>query len=102
MALVKFNSFTTTEPDLGRLISILKNSFQSLAQSEIIDGQIINFNAPTVGGDNIVYHGLNRTPNGFIVIQQNAQATIWWPGQSTTNTIRIRTSAAVNGKAWIF
>lgn len=102
MAITKFTAFNAEDKDLGKLISILKSVLGSLTESKILDGNLISFSAPTVGADNIVYHGLNKNPNGFIVIQQNVQATIWWAGQYTTDALYIRTSAAVSGKAWVF
>lgn len=102
MAIEKFYSFNSQDPELGRLITILRSIFTSIQETKILQGNLISFSAPTVGADNIVYHGLNRNPNGFIVVQQNVQASIWWAGQYTDDALYIRTSASVTGKAWVF
>lgn len=102
MAITKFTAFNAEDKDLGKLISILKSVLGTVTDSKILDGNLIGFSAPTVGSNNVVYHGLNRNPNGFIVVQQNVQATIWWAGQYTNDALYIRTSAPVTGKAWVF
>jgi len=102
MALTKFTSFNPKDEELGRLMSTLRSVFGPIIDSKILDGNLISFSLPTVGANNTVYHGLNRNPNGFIVVSQNVQATIWWPGQYIDSVMYVRTSAAVTGKAWVF
>lgn len=102
MAIAPFQSFTTSDKELGTLLTNLRLIFKSLSDTKIVQGQLINISLPTVGADNTVYHGLDRKPNGFIVVQQSAQATIWWSGTCTETTMKVRTSAAITGKAWVF
>lgn len=102
MAIKKFTTFNTEDSELGRLITILRTTLTTITDSQILDGNLITFSLPTVGANNDVYHGLKRNPNGFIVISQSVQATIWWPGTYGTDVMYVRTSAAVTGKAWVF
>lgn len=51
--------------------------------------------------DTVINHKLQKKPEGFIVLDQNANAVIW-KITSTDQTITLRASASVSVKIWVF
>lgn len=51
--------------------------------------------------DTIINHKLQREPEGFLILDQNANSVIWrtlWNNE----TITLRASASVSVKIWVF
>ena len=52
--------------------------------------------------DTSVNHGLGVTPIGFIILDKNANATVWRSGTSTDKVLTLRASASVTINLWVF
>ena len=56
----------------------------------------------TIGTSNtVINHKLQKTPQGFLILSQNANAVIWQIS-SDDQTITLRASASVGVKIWVF
>lgn len=51
--------------------------------------------------DTVINHKLQKEPEGFLVIDQDANANIWRVS-SDSQTITLRASASVSAKIWVF
>ena len=68
------------EPMAGVLNSVQDHIAQSiapLAESEVVDGNLIKEIDLTTSADNLVEHILGREPLGWIVVRKFADANIW-------------------------
>lgn len=59
----------------------------------------ISFEAAT---DKTISHGLNRVPQGWIVIDKTGNADIWRSGEWTSNTITLKANVAVTASIWVY
>lgn len=51
--------------------------------------------------DTIINHGLGKTPEGYLVLSQDANTPIW-KITSNENAITLKASTNVNVKIWVF
>jgi len=54
------------------------------------------------GKEKVINHGLNRTPQGWIVTDKNANADIWRTANWTINTITLKANVAVTASIWVY
>lgn len=54
------------------------------------------------GKDKAINHGLNRTPQGWIVTDKNGNANIWRPVAWNASTITLRANVDVKASLWVF
>ena len=68
------------DPLAGVLNSVqdqIEQSVTPIAESEIVDGNLIKEIDLTTSADNLVEHKLGREPLGWIVVRKFADANIW-------------------------
>lgn len=88
------NNFT----DINRLLTPLLNA-------EITKGVLVKDIVLTTGVDNVVNHELGESPQGFILVDKNANQDVW--KSSTSNpfparNLLLRSSGTVTISLWIF
>jgi hypothetical protein len=95
----------TNNFELQQIQDNVLESFKDLGVNYILNGELVQDVSLVSGTDQAVSHKLSRKPNGFIVVDKNANADVW---QSTTvNNIKdrvllLRASATVKISLWIF
>ena len=76
-----------------------------ILNSLIVEGVLIEDIALTSGVDNFISHELGRKPQGYFLVNKNANADVWT--SSTTNSfpaqhLILRASATVTISFWVF
>lgn len=80
-------------------VADLLNTLRSIA---ILDGALLTDVALSTSATN-VNHGLGRQPIGYIVVGQNAAASIFETKSARTNaTFQLTSSASVTADIWVF
>lgn len=105
MALKPFTSRKTNVPDLGQVQENLENVINPIIKKEIVDGALTDVAALTTSFQNVA-HKLGKKFTGWIVVAPDADARVWQDLPSNnpdaTKFIRVRGSAAVNCRFWVF
>ncbi len=102
MSVKPYRPINVKDPDLMRVQDSVKETFSALVRSPILNSNTVVANLVTSPVE--VSHGLNRNIQGWFIIRQNAQATIWEPSESDTpnKTVRLEASAAVTVTIYFF
>jgi hypothetical protein len=88
-----------------RLQDNVSDAIRAIENAIIVNGVVVTGIAVVSGSDIQVNHGLNRNPVGFLMIDSNAQVTVW---QSTTvnnfknKMLLLRASATATINLYIF
>ena len=99
----RFRRVRTGNPEVQALQAALAPLLDGLAAIPVLDGRLVKAQMLTPGQDNPVNHGLGRTPAGWILAGQNAQAGVWEvAGTTPGKTLILRASALVTVNLWIF
>ena len=105
MALKPFSKSHTQVPDLGRIQEDLEKAINPIIHKEIVDGVLTDVVALTTAFQNVP-HKLGERFVGWIVLQPDADARVWQDlpsnNPNSSKFIRVRASAAVNCKFWVF
>lgn len=102
MALIPFQKFQSKAQDLNRLQTNIDMFSRSLIDIPILNGVLLeNIVLSTTAAQ--IQHKLDRNYRGWIVVKQNANATIY----STSSTLSqqfltLTASAAVTVTLWVF
>lgn len=96
--------FNTTDKSLSLLQTSWKAILAPFLRNKLLDGQILN-NVQLLTGTNVVNHKLGRPLQGWIVVGQNASASIY-DAQASNNqsdlTLILVTSASVTVNLYVF
>jgi len=105
VSLVRFAPLIVKDPELYRVQDVISEVLFPITNSQIIDGILTGSLDITTSFQNLP-HGLGRAPVGWLVIAPNASATIWEDAASSnpdvTKFLRVKASAAVTCKFWVF
>lgn len=71
-----FNVLNTDTPDLTQVQQNLVRTLQPVFSTPILGGNLLTGQALT-SGTNTINHGLGRKLNGWLIVRQRAQASIW-------------------------
>lgn len=98
-----FRAIRTALGDVQRLQDALSKVFNAIQTKQILDGRLIENVAIVTGTAKEIDHGLQKPVRGWIVIDKNAQATVWSTASDLPNrTLILNTSADVTVSLWIF
>jgi hypothetical protein len=98
-----FRRLNTDDEGLNRVQAAVAEAFQG-DQGSIFDGAIVIDGVQLlVAAPTVLQHGLGRPPLGYLVLKQNANATIW---DTTTpapaSTLKLLTDADVTVTLLVF
>lgn len=104
--MILFSPVHTGDQRLDNMQAQLRTAIRGIGLKEILDGVLTETQALTTSYQDIA-HGLGRAPQGWIAVSPDAAATIFQDptvsnNPDPTHFIRIRGSAAVNCKFWVF
>lgn len=104
MAIQSFQKYRVVSEDLNLVQDACSLVFRDIVRREVIDGILIKEVSLLASKTNLVSHGLNREPQGYIVVKRDADCRIWDTGESVTpkKTIGLKTSADVTVNLWVF
>lgn len=93
--------FNKTDDQQFMLLSTKwKSLLDPLLANPILNG--IPLSATLINGSTTIYHGLGRTPVGWIILNVNAPATIYNPNPFTATTFTLVSNIACNVYLWVF
>jgi len=87
--------------ELNRVQDNLVEVVNTIADKPIVDGVLIKRVILAAGSDNLVIHGLSRTPSLVLVGTPNTNAVVWQTGVVTDSYVVIRTSADCTVNMWV-
>ena len=100
-----FDKIQSPDEILNRIQDRIKAAFNAVARRQIVDGRLTDALSLTTSFQNIA-HGLGRTPNGWLVSNPDADVGIWSDAVANNpdpaKFLRIRATAAVTCKLWVF
>lgn len=99
MKLKALKKFETKGYELSKLTSLIKEFLDQLMDTEQIRGEKLEISVTTSGVS--VNHGLGSTPNGWHLIDNTSNSTVW---RSAWNdkTITLVSSVNTTVKVWVF
>lgn len=74
--LPKYNVTNTSDADLATVQRNLVRVLQPIFNTPTLGGNLL-VNQPLLVGENTINHGLGRQLNGWQIVRQRAQASIW-------------------------
>lgn len=112
MRLPELKKIDSEDPKVNKFQGYVKDQFELINWpairgrylTRILNGVETNIMALTTTATNFE-HKLGREPEGFVIVYQDAAASIFWDRTSTedrTLFIRLDSSANVNAKVWVF
>lgn len=102
--LPKFNVTNTQDSDLAKVQRDLVRVLQPVFNTPTLGGNLLTEQALAVG-PNSINHGLGRNLNGWQIVRQRAQASIWDSqdsNQTPNLTLALNSSAAVVCDIYVF
>lgn len=104
---VALKKVITGDQDLKRVQDAISDALISLQTGPFFGGNLISV-ALVSGPDNLVAHGLGRTPSVWILCGQDTGTDVWSPsstslGSKNANTthINFKSGANCNVKVWV-
>lgn len=79
----------------------LNEFFAQFINNPLLDGLLIKDVVLTASAPKLVQHKLGRELQGWIIVNQNANAVIW-QSDSSKSSIELTTSADVTVSLWVF
>ncbi len=109
--MITLKTISTPDQNLQIIQSNIQAAVTSIGQSPFVGGNLVTGVVLTSGQDNLVPHGLNRTPVISIPSPPNVQATIWSPttakltvggnpAASNSTFVNLRTSVTCTVSVW--
>lgn len=99
MILKSLKTAEVSDPQSARSFEKVKEFTDQIMKTEFLVGTSIS---KTIGTSNTeIPHGLDAVPNGFLIVDQTANANVWrisW----NNKTITLKASSSVDVKLWIF
>jgi hypothetical protein len=83
-----------------RALDALADRTETQGRAGLSDGALVSVSL--VAGANVVNHKLGRKPQGFIIVDVDADTRIWRSGAVDASSIPISSSAACSAKLWVF
>lgn len=95
----------TEDPALRRFQDVVVAAVNPALANPLIDGRLTDVVALTTSFQNL-NHLLGRAPLGWIVVAPDADARVWQDAAASnpdvTKYLRVKASAAVNVRFWVF
>lgn len=94
----------TTDKTINQLQNNVAEAIQTFAGNPLLKGTIVSVSL-AVGVDNLVQHGLDRKPQGWLVVDLDTQAIVWSTQTSNSfpsSTLALRCSASCRASILIF
>lgn len=88
--------------DLAELQDRLAEFAQQVSECPLLVGQVVEDIEITSGTPETVYHKLDRTPEGWIVVRQSASASVFESGTYDSTEITLDASANVTISVWVY
>ena len=105
MALRRFERFSTPDETLNRVQERIEDAILPIADSLIIDGQLIKNQSLSSGTTSIISHSLGRNINGYIVVRRNAAQHVFDLQDTNDNpsaTLLLTADGTVTVDLWVF
>lgn len=102
MPILPFSKIRTIDADIRRFQDAVGNTFKSISDQSLINGELIKDFAITAGQTNTIAHRLDRMPVGYLVVDRNADANIWTVKKSTDKFIYLDSSLTCSISLWVF
>ncbi len=103
-----FPRIQTSDKDLQLIQDNIDKTFSPILSMPMAGGNVLASIVLVTGQDNLIAHKLGRKARYFIVINQNADATVWNPistalgnAQSDTQFINLQCSADCTVTLWV-
>jgi hypothetical protein len=99
-----FRKIRSTVHDVQRVQDAIASVFNAILKKQILDGRIIkDIFLDSSENPTAVKHGLGKEPRGWIVIKQDASASVYQSTSSTPQaTLDLNSSADVTVSLWVF
>lgn len=103
MTLPKYARIQSDDETVNRVQDRIRQVTDPVVAVPFLDGRSITVSLAS-GVPNIISHGLNRAPSGYLVTRMNADARIWADADTAdaASFLRLRTSATVTATLWVF
>lgn len=103
-----FQTINTSDQDLQIIQSNISKVIQPLENGPMVNGVLLKNISLTTAVDNLIQHGLGRTPVIFFIGNLNANAVVWSPvstslngASANTSVINLKCSANCIVSIWI-
>lgn len=98
-----FRRLNTDDEALNRVQSAVADAFLSAPGSIFDGGVVIEGVSLLAASPTVLQHSLGRLPVGYLVLRQNANATIWdTPTSAPASTLKLLTDADVTVTLLVF
>lgn len=87
--------------EIRQAIDFCANVVDQVTTCPLLDGVLLPSQELATSATNHVTHKLGRTPRGYLVIDQDANARIWRVSWDTM-FLDLQTSATVSVRLWVF
>ena len=94
-----FRKIVSNNDEVLKLQSNVENALAPVLRVALLDG--VTISAALASGDNEIAHGLGRVPQGYIIIDVDAAATIYRVSLSD-KFLTLNSTATANIKLWIY
>ncbi len=88
--------------DLGELQDRLAEFAQQVSECPLLVGNTVEDIAIVAGTPETVYHKLDRTPEGWLVVRRSASAVVFESGTFDATEITLDASANVTVTVWVY
>lgn len=102
--LFPFKTINLKDQDISRIQSNITQTFNSILNKKILDGQLLEDIDLTTSFQNIE-HKLNRAVIGYIVVKRNADSRVWDNEANNTKKelfLTLKANVSVTVSLWIF
>lgn len=99
MEISPLKRLTGQEYGLSKTIEYVKEWTDQFAPCPFLVGN--NISATILTTDTVINHGLNKTPQGFFIMDKTTNATVWRVSWND-KTITLKASLGCPVKLWVF
>jgi hypothetical protein len=104
--MIQFKKLFVKDDELRRVQDEIASAVSQVNNVPQLGGVILTGVAIAgASADTTLEHGLNRVPNGFVILSKNATADVWTSGTVNPRpqlTLIVKSSAAITATIWIF
>lgn len=102
MVLKDFKKIKLADVELTQLQNNIHNYLSQLTNNTLLSGNLIA-SVDIINGDTNIAHGLNRTPQGYLVVSRSANVVVWdEAAKQTTPKTFLTLSANANATIGIY
>jgi hypothetical protein len=102
--LKSFKKLGSDSQESSKIQENIAGALEPFLRSQIINGVLLKNIKLQTGAPNKINHSLGRTPQGWIIVRQNANSVIWQVNASEliNTTLQLEASANVTIDLWVF